>query len=138
MKRGQSNLESECAEYYRSCVKFGVRYCEVCPSRKIWLMSVHHPLGRHVVYKYDIRNGIFICNDCHLECDHDIDKLVAKMIKYPELYAQSDWIERHRYEIHPQAKITIDLKATRDKLRLFLAALESGQATRESLRDFDE
>lgn len=138
MKKGYTHIETECFNLHAKIVRFDRDGCEMQCRNPQGILDVHHPITRgDIVYRFDIRNGILVCRTCHERYGH-WQTLVAEMRIKGILLEQAAWIERTRFEVHPGAKKNIILKDVRQKLRDTLKAIQSGKATRETYREFDE
>lgn len=127
--------EKECYRLHRLCVGWGLGCCEMCGAIHSLSFSVHHPIKRDQTYRFDLRNGICLCQECHELYDHNLAQLLVDM-RERGMHEHADWLERHDGETHPQAKAWIDPKAKRDELKAALDAIQSGRATRDEFRDW--
>lgn len=130
----------KCGNLYRDCVKHGLRRCEMQCRNKQINMSVHHPIerGRSIVYQFDLRNGMWLCGTCHARYDHALPLLAADCRLKGIHREQMDWCERHYHDVTPQAKAWIDEDAELYELQRRWKAINTGEATRETYRDWSE
>ena len=127
-------LDREGLTLYRKCILFGRDTCELCGVKPRWLpLAAHHPLGRGVVYRMDLRNGIVVCPICHAAFDHNLDELLAAM-RRRGMHEQADWLEARRHRVHPQARV--DREKIVAELRDALAQIRTGLATVDDFRDY--
>jgi len=124
-------------DLYRDIVRHGQGKCETCGARSDWPpLSVHHPLGRGVVYVYDPRNGIVLCHKCHALYDHAFPLMVEKMRELG-MHSQANWCEQEWRKVHHGAKACLDQKMIRRELNRMVRDLGIRGKTRHDVRDWD-
>jgi hypothetical protein len=124
--------------FYRQIVSHGITNCEMSGEPLGFGWAVHHPLGRGVVVRWDIRNGICLSADAHQKYDHNLPLLVTDMRAKHILLDQANWLERHAHDLNPQASAWIDFQEEHERLRAMWQAVQRGEKTREDFRDWTD